>query len=39
MEKAQLFCSVPPILYGTAWKEEDTERLVTQALHLGFPGY
>ncbi|MDP3559031.1 MAG: aldo/keto reductase [Legionellaceae bacterium] len=30
--------SIPPILYGTAWKEADTERLVTQALTLGFKG-
>ncbi len=30
--------SIPPILYGTAWKEENTERLVTQALTLGFKG-
>jgi diketogulonate reductase-like aldo/keto reductase len=29
---------VPPILYGTAWKEDDTQRLVTQALALGFTG-
>lgn len=30
--------SIPPILYGTAWKEADTQRLVTQALTLGFKG-
>lgn len=30
--------SIPPILYGTAWKEDDTQRLVTQALTLGFKG-
>ncbi len=30
--------SIPPILYGTAWKENDTQRLVTQALQLGFKG-
>lgn len=30
--------SIPPILYGTAWKEDDTQRLVTQALTLGFQG-
>lgn len=30
--------SIPPILYGTAWKENDTQRLVTQALTLGFKG-
>ncbi len=35
---AQSSISVPPILYGTAWKEADTERLVTQALNLGFQG-
>lgn len=29
---------IPPILYGTAWKEENTQRLVTQALTLGFRG-
>lgn len=30
--------SIPPILYGTAWKENNTERLVTEALRLGFKG-
>lgn len=30
--------SIPQILYGTAWKEDNTERLVTQALTLGFNG-
>lgn len=30
--------SIPPILYGTAWKEENTQRLVTKALALGFNG-
>ena len=29
---------VPPFLYGTAWKEEETERLTTLALHAGFRG-
>ncbi|MCX7114452.1 MAG: aldo/keto reductase [Gammaproteobacteria bacterium] len=29
---------IPPILYGTAWKENDTQRLVVQALTLGFKG-
>jgi diketogulonate reductase-like aldo/keto reductase len=29
---------VPTFLYGTAWKEDDTERLVTQALAAGFTG-
>jgi diketogulonate reductase-like aldo/keto reductase len=28
----------PSILYGTAWKEENTERLVLKALILGFKG-
>jgi diketogulonate reductase-like aldo/keto reductase len=27
-----------PILYGTAWKEDQTARLVTQALRAGFRG-
>ncbi len=26
------------MLYGTAWKEEETERLVLEALRAGFPG-
>ena len=30
--------TIPPILYGTAWKEDDTQRLVIQALTLGFQG-
>lgn len=30
--------NTPPILYGTAWKEENTEQLVFQALNLGFKG-
>jgi diketogulonate reductase-like aldo/keto reductase len=29
---------VPPILYGTAWKEESTERCVTAAIDAGFRG-
>ena len=29
---------VPAILYGTAWKEDATRRLVEQALHAGFRG-
>lgn len=29
---------IPPILYGTAWKEDHTQRLVDQALTLGFRG-
>ena len=34
MERAHL----PPILYGTAWKEDRTEALVRQALEAGFRG-
>lgn len=30
--------AVPLFLYGTAWKEDDTERLVTAALAAGFRG-
>jgi diketogulonate reductase-like aldo/keto reductase len=30
--------AVPPIVYGTAWKEEATARLVGQALAAGFRG-
>ena len=30
--------SVPTFLYGTAWKEEETERLVGLALEAGFRG-
>jgi len=29
---------IPPILYGTAWKKEDTAELVAQALAAGFGG-
>jgi len=29
---------IPPILYGTAWKKHDTERLVATALRVGFRG-
>ena len=29
---------VPTFLYGTAWKEDATERLVIQALEVGFTG-
>lgn len=29
---------VPPYLYGTAWKEDETERLVAEALAAGFRG-
>jgi len=29
---------MPQILYGTAWKKSDTERLVAAALRLGFRG-
>ncbi len=28
----------PPVLYGTAWKEDDTARLVSLALRCGFRG-
>jgi diketogulonate reductase-like aldo/keto reductase len=28
----------PKILYGTAWKKDDTARLVTTAIQLGFCG-
>lgn len=31
--------AVPRLLYGTAWKEEATERLVTLALEQGFRGF
>jgi len=30
--------TLPPLLYGTAWKEEATEGLVAQALAAGFRG-
>jgi diketogulonate reductase-like aldo/keto reductase len=30
--------NVPAFLYGTAWKEEETERLTTLALQVGFRG-
>lgn len=30
--------SIPPMLYGTAWKEGDTQRLVIDALKIGFMG-
>ncbi|STX51041.1 D-xylose reductase III [Legionella busanensis] len=30
--------TIPPILYGTAWKEEKTKELALQALNLGFTG-
>lgn len=30
--------SVPPLLYGTAWKEDATQALVTRALEAGFRG-
>lgn len=29
---------VPPLIYGTAWKEDATERLAGQALRAGFRG-
>ena len=28
--------TIPPFLYGTAWKEDETERLTYQALEAGF---
>ena len=30
--------AIPPIIYGTAWKEDDTQRLVVDALESGFRG-
>ncbi|KTD77166.1 aldo/keto reductase family protein [Legionella waltersii] len=30
--------TIPPFLYGTAWKEDQTERVVLQALTSGFTG-
>jgi diketogulonate reductase-like aldo/keto reductase len=30
--------AMPPIIYGTAWKKEQTEALVLQALRAGFRG-
>lgn len=30
--------TIPPFLYGTAWKEHETERLTTLALQAGFRG-
>ncbi|NDH68448.1 MAG: aldo/keto reductase, partial [Gammaproteobacteria bacterium] len=38
MTMEQQTTSIPPVLYGTAWKEDDTQRLVIQALTLGFKG-
>jgi diketogulonate reductase-like aldo/keto reductase len=29
---------IPPFLYGTAWKEDDTQRLTELALAQGFHG-
>ena len=29
---------LPPIIYGTAWKKEQTAELVDQAITLGFRG-
>ena len=29
---------MPPLLYGTAWKKDQTEALVRQALEAGFRG-
>ena len=30
---------IPPILYGTAWKRDETERLVSLAFQAGFRGF
>ena len=30
---------MPQVLYGTAWKKADTERLVASAIHEGFRGF
>ena len=30
---------IPPILYGTAWKQDQTAELVAQALQAGFRGF
>src|SRR3990167_6229258 len=38
MTKAAKYAAIPSILYGTAWKEENTQRLTYQALNLGFRG-
>ncbi|MBX3397175.1 MAG: aldo/keto reductase [Gemmataceae bacterium] len=32
------FADIPAFLYGTAWKEDDTERLTALALEAGFRG-
>ena len=32
-------CKVPGLLYGTAWKEEQTRTLVEQAIDVGFRGF
>jgi diketogulonate reductase-like aldo/keto reductase len=32
------FAAIPAFLYGTAWKEDDTERLAALALKAGFRG-
>lgn len=29
---------LPPFVYGTAWKENNTQRLVLEALNMGFSG-
>src|SRR4051812_44556029 len=28
----------PPIIYGTAWKKDETQTLVARAIHAGFRG-
>lgn len=37
-QKQQDKSSIPPILYGTAWKYDDTQRFVVDALRSGFRG-
>ena len=38
MTASDAFATMPPILYGTAWKKEATAGFVEQALRLGFRG-
>lgn len=38
VEPSITVATMPPILYGTAWKKDDTSRLVLQALRSGFRG-
>ncbi len=37
-ERPPPFAVIPPILYGTAWKQDATATFVEQALRLGFRG-